>query len=82
MLCDLNREELAIFRSHCSLCFTHGLVCLIFRYAFVTGAGSVLGRDIALGLAATDYRLFSAAVSSDVSLDFNYASDNAITEPI
>jgi hypothetical protein len=82
MFCDLNLEELAIFRSHCSLCFAHGLVCLTFRSAVVTGAGSVHCRDIALGLAATDYRVFSAAVSSDVSLDFNHASGNAITEPI
>jgi NAD(P)-dependent dehydrogenase (short-subunit alcohol dehydrogenase family) len=49
------------------------------RTAVITSAGSGLGRDIALGLAANDYRVFSAAVSSDVSLDFKHASGDAIT---
>ena len=48
----------------------------------ITSAGRGLGRDIALGLGPTNYRVFSAAVSSDVSLDFNHASGDAITEPI
>jgi NAD(P)-dependent dehydrogenase (short-subunit alcohol dehydrogenase family) len=49
------------------------------RTAVITSAGSGLGRDIALRLAAKDYRVFSAAVSSDVSLDFKHASGDAIT---
>jgi len=32
------------------------------RSAAVTGAGSGLGRDIALGLAAKDYRVFGTAM--------------------
>jgi len=35
------------------------------RYAVITGAGSGLGRDIALGLAAKSYRVFGTAISSD-----------------
>jgi NAD(P)-dependent dehydrogenase (short-subunit alcohol dehydrogenase family) len=35
------------------------------RSAVVTGAGSGLGRDIALGLAAKAYRVFGTAISSD-----------------
>ena len=35
------------------------------RTAVVTGAGSGLGRDIALGLAAKGYRVFGTAMSSD-----------------
>ena len=35
------------------------------RSAVITGAGSGLGRDIALGLAAKAYRVFGTAISSD-----------------
>jgi len=34
------------------------------RSAAVTGAGSGLGRDIALGLAAKGYRVFGTAMSA------------------
>jgi hypothetical protein len=36
--------------------------------------GVVFGRNIALGLAATDSRVFSTAVSSDEGLAFKHAS--------
>ena len=39
------------------------------RSAVITGAGSGLGRDIALGLAAKSYRVFGTAISSDEIAD-------------
>jgi NAD(P)-dependent dehydrogenase (short-subunit alcohol dehydrogenase family) len=43
------------------------------RTAAITGAGSGLDRDIALSLAAKDYRVFSTTVSSEESLHFKQA---------
>jgi NADP-dependent 3-hydroxy acid dehydrogenase YdfG len=39
------------------------------RSAVVTGAGSGLGRDITLGLAAKGYRVFGTAMSLDEIAD-------------
>ena len=39
------------------------------RTAAITGAGSGLGRDIALGLAAKGYRVFGTAISLDEIAD-------------
>jgi NADP-dependent 3-hydroxy acid dehydrogenase YdfG len=44
------------------------------RSAVITGAGSGLGRDIALGLAAKGYRVFGAAMSLDEIADLKKAS--------
>jgi NAD(P)-dependent dehydrogenase (short-subunit alcohol dehydrogenase family) len=49
------------------------------RSAVVTGAGSGLGRDIALGLAAKGYRVFGTAISSEEIADLEEASDGAVT---
>jgi NAD(P)-dependent dehydrogenase (short-subunit alcohol dehydrogenase family) len=49
------------------------------RTAAISGAGSGLGRDISLGLAATTYRVLSTAIWSDESLDFKHAPGGAIT---
>jgi len=46
--------------------------------AVVTGAGSGLGRDISLGLAAKGYRVFGTAISSDEITDLKKASDGAV----
>jgi NAD(P)-dependent dehydrogenase (short-subunit alcohol dehydrogenase family) len=46
--------------------------------AAVTGAGSGLGRDIALGLAARNYRVFGTALSPREIDDLKTASDGAI----
>src|ERR1700749_3506147 len=48
------------------------------RSAAVTGAGSGLGRDIALGLAAKGYRVFGTAMSSQEIADLKQASDGAV----
>ncbi len=48
------------------------------RSAVITGAGSGLGRDIALGLAAKGYRVFGTAISSDEIADLKKASDGAV----
>jgi NAD(P)-dependent dehydrogenase (short-subunit alcohol dehydrogenase family) len=48
------------------------------RSAVVTGAGSGLGRDIALGLAAKNYRVFGTAMSIDEIADLKKASDGAV----
>ena len=48
------------------------------RSAAVTGAGSGLGRDIALGLAAKAYRVFGTAMSSEEIADLKKASDGAV----
>ncbi|HLY40288.1 MAG TPA: SDR family NAD(P)-dependent oxidoreductase [Terracidiphilus sp.] len=49
------------------------------RSAVVTGAGSGLGRDIALGLAAKAYRVFGTAISSDEIADLKQASGGAVS---
>jgi NAD(P)-dependent dehydrogenase (short-subunit alcohol dehydrogenase family) len=48
------------------------------RSAVITGAGSGLGRDIALGLAAKGYRVFGTAMSSEEIADLRKASDGAV----
>ena len=48
------------------------------RTAAVTGAGSGLGRDIALGLAAKGYSIFGTAMSSEEIADLKKASDGAV----
>ncbi len=49
------------------------------RTAALTGAGSGLGRDIALGLAAKDYHAFGTAISADEVADLQQASDGSVT---
>jgi NAD(P)-dependent dehydrogenase (short-subunit alcohol dehydrogenase family) len=49
------------------------------RTAAVTGAGSGLGRDIALGLAAKGYRVFGTAITSEEITDLQQASGGAVT---
>jgi NAD(P)-dependent dehydrogenase (short-subunit alcohol dehydrogenase family) len=46
--------------------------------AAITGAGSGLGRDIALGLAAKGYRVFGTAMSSEEIADLKKASSGAV----
>jgi NAD(P)-dependent dehydrogenase (short-subunit alcohol dehydrogenase family) len=48
------------------------------RSAAVTGAGSGLGRDIALGLAAKGYRVFGTAMSAEEIADLKKASAGAV----
>src|ERR1700724_1727702 len=48
------------------------------RSAAVTGAGSGLGRDIALGLAVKGYRVFGTAMSSEEIADLKKASGGAV----
>src|SRR5712671_2805319 len=48
------------------------------RSAAITGAGSGLGRDIALGLAAKGYSIFGTAMSSEEIADLKKASDGAV----
>src|SRR5580693_1947517 len=48
------------------------------RSAAITGAGSGLGRDIALGLAAKAYRVFGTAMSSEEIADLKKASGGAV----
>src|SRR2546429_3875487 len=48
------------------------------RPAVITGAGSGLGRDIALGLAAKGYRVFGTAMSLDEIADLKKASGGAV----
>jgi NAD(P)-dependent dehydrogenase (short-subunit alcohol dehydrogenase family) len=48
------------------------------RSAAVTGAGSGLGRDIALGLAAKGYRVFGTAMSQNDVAALEQASDGAV----
>jgi NAD(P)-dependent dehydrogenase (short-subunit alcohol dehydrogenase family) len=45
------------------------------RTAAVTGAGSGLGRDIALGLAATGYMVFGTAMSPAEVDELGHASE-------
>ena len=47
--------------------------------AAVTGAGSGLGRDIALGLAAMNYRVFGTALSAAEVADLKQASNGTVT---
>jgi NADP-dependent 3-hydroxy acid dehydrogenase YdfG len=49
------------------------------RSAAITRAGSGLGRDIALGLAAKGYRIFGTAMSSEEIADLKQASGGAVT---
>jgi NAD(P)-dependent dehydrogenase (short-subunit alcohol dehydrogenase family) len=49
------------------------------RTAAVTGAGSGLGRDIALGLAAKGYRVFGTAITPEEITDLQQASGGAVT---
>ena len=48
------------------------------RSAVVTGAGSGLGRDIVLGLAAKGYRVFGTAISTDEIVDLKKVSGGAV----
>jgi NAD(P)-dependent dehydrogenase (short-subunit alcohol dehydrogenase family) len=48
------------------------------RSAAITGAGSGLGRDIALGLAAKGYRVFGTAFSVEEIADLKKASNGAV----
>src|SRR5712671_2598346 len=49
------------------------------RAAAVTGAGSGLGRDIALGLAAKHYRVFGTAMNAEEIAALDQASGGAVT---
>ena len=49
------------------------------RCAAITGAGSGLGRDIALGLAAKGYRVFGTAITPEEITDLQQASGDAVT---
>src|SRR5258708_18176180 len=49
------------------------------RSAAVTGAGGGLGGDIALGLAAKNYRVFGTAMSPGEIADIKQASGGAVT---
>src|SRR5439155_126862 len=49
------------------------------RSAAITGAGSGLGRDIALGLAAKGYRVFGTAMNPEEIADLKEASAGAVT---
>ena len=49
------------------------------RSAAVTGAGSGLGRDIALGLAAKGYRVFGTAIAPEEISELERASGGAVT---
>jgi NAD(P)-dependent dehydrogenase (short-subunit alcohol dehydrogenase family) len=48
------------------------------RSVAVTGAGSGLGRELALGLAARNYRVFGTAASEAEILDLKEASDGSV----
>ena len=48
------------------------------RWAAITGAGSGLGRDIALGLAAKGYRVFGTAMTAGEVADLQQASDGKV----
>jgi NAD(P)-dependent dehydrogenase (short-subunit alcohol dehydrogenase family) len=49
------------------------------RFAAITGAGSGLGQDIALGLAAKNYRVFGTAMTREEITDLQQASGGAVT---
>jgi NAD(P)-dependent dehydrogenase (short-subunit alcohol dehydrogenase family) len=48
------------------------------RSAVITGGGSGLGRDIALGLAAKGYRVFGTAITNGEIADLQQASDGKV----
>ena len=48
------------------------------RSAVITGAGSGLGRDIALGLAAKGYRVFGTAIANSEIADLQQASGGKV----
>jgi len=48
------------------------------RAAAITGAGSGLGRDIALGLAAKNYRVFGTAMSAEEIAELKQVSAGAV----
>jgi NAD(P)-dependent dehydrogenase (short-subunit alcohol dehydrogenase family) len=50
----------------------------VIKSAVVTGAGSGLGRDIALGLSAKGYRVFGTAISLDEVADLKKASGGTV----
>lgn len=49
------------------------------RSVAVTGGGSGLGRDIALGLVAKNYRVFGTAMTQEEVSDLQRVSDGAVT---
>src|SRR5580704_13954284 len=49
------------------------------RFAANTGAGSGLGRDIALGLAAKGYRVFGTAITPEEITELQQTSGGAVT---
>jgi NAD(P)-dependent dehydrogenase (short-subunit alcohol dehydrogenase family) len=49
------------------------------RFAAITGAGSGLGRDIALGLAAKGYHVFGTAITPEEITDLQQASGGVVT---
>jgi NAD(P)-dependent dehydrogenase (short-subunit alcohol dehydrogenase family) len=49
------------------------------RTVAITGAGSGLGRDIALGLVAENYRVFGTAMEAEEIADLQEASCDAVT---
>src|SRR6266481_222106 len=49
------------------------------RIAVVTGAGSGLGRDIALGLIQKNYRVFGTALSHNEISDLQQASGGSVS---
>ena len=49
------------------------------RAAAVTGAGGGLGRDIALGLAAKQYRVFGTAMNAEEIAALEQASGGGVT---
>src|SRR4029077_1427216 len=51
------------------------------RCAAITGAGSGLGRDIALGLAAKGYRVFGTAIAQEEITELQQGSGGAVTLP-
>ena len=49
------------------------------RFAAITGAGSGLGRDIALGIAAKGYAVFGTATTPEEITDLQQAPGGAVT---
>src|SRR5579864_6818941 len=48
------------------------------RFAAITGAGSGLGRDIALGLAAKGYRVFGTAIAREEIRELQQTSGGTV----